>query len=346
MNDKLDASDVARAYPRLDTWRRVRWALTKGGTITTFDSDFTHRCGLSDPPNLPKSTYATFLLQTGTPLVQAEDGNGSFLVADFDRDGVPDLYFIKRRNTGTNSIEVHVLSGASNYQQFTLHTGTPLAQAEDANGDFFLADFDRDGVPDLYFIKRRNTGTNSIEVHVLSGASNYQQFTLHTGTPLAQAEDANGDFFVGHFDRDGVPDLYFIKRRNVGSNSIEVHVLSGASNYQQFTLHTGTPLAQAEDANGDFFVADFDRDGVDDLYFIKRRNTGTNSIELHVVSGASNYQQFTLHTGTSLVQAEDANGDFLLADFDRNGIPDLYFIKRRSTGTNSIEVHVLEGSYP
>ena len=50
MNAALDAGDVARAYPRLDTWRRVRWELTRGSTITTFDSDFTRRCGLSDPP--------------------------------------------------------------------------------------------------------------------------------------------------------------------------------------------------------------------------------------------------------------------------------------------------------
>jgi hypothetical protein len=50
MHDDLTAADVARAYPRLDIWRRVRWELTKSGTIHTFDSDFTRRCGLSDPP--------------------------------------------------------------------------------------------------------------------------------------------------------------------------------------------------------------------------------------------------------------------------------------------------------
>ena len=343
MNDKIDASDVARAYPRIDTWRRVRWALTQNGTITTFDNDFTHRCGLSDPPSPPKPVYYAFLAQTGTALAQAEDARGSFAVADYDRDAVPDLYFIKRRQTGTPSIEVHVLSGASNYQQFALQTGTPLAQAEDGNGDFLVADYDRDGVPDLYFIKRRNTGTNSIEVHVLSGASNYQQFTLQTGTPLASAEDGNGDFFLA--DGDGVPDLYFIKRRNTGTNSIEVHVLSGASNYQQFTRQTGTPFAPAEDGNGSFCVADYDRDGTPDLYFVKRRNVGSNSIELHVLTGASNYQQFALHAGTPLVQAEDGNGDFLLADFNRDGIPDLFFVKRRNTGTSAIEVHVLRGSY-
>ena len=53
MNHLLDASDVARAYPRLDTWRRVRWALTNNGTLTAFDNDFTRRCGLSAPPTWP-----------------------------------------------------------------------------------------------------------------------------------------------------------------------------------------------------------------------------------------------------------------------------------------------------
>jgi hypothetical protein len=47
----LNPGDVESAYPHLDTWRRVRWELTRGGTITTFDSNFTRRCGLSDPPN-------------------------------------------------------------------------------------------------------------------------------------------------------------------------------------------------------------------------------------------------------------------------------------------------------
>jgi hypothetical protein len=50
-------ADVIGSYPRLDTWRRVRWRLTKGGTLRTFDSDFTRRVALSDPPlpNAPSS---------------------------------------------------------------------------------------------------------------------------------------------------------------------------------------------------------------------------------------------------------------------------------------------------
>jgi hypothetical protein len=281
------------------------------------------------------------LLHTGTPLAQTEDQNGDFLVADFDGDGTPDLCFVKRRNTGTNTIEVHVLSGQSNFTQFVMETGTALAQGEDQNGDFSVADFDHDGIPDLFFIKRRNTGTNQIELHILTGKSKYQQFLIQTGTSLGRNEDLNGDFALADFDRDGIPDLYFIKRRNTASNTIEVHVLTGKSNYQQISVDTATALAQGEDKNGDFLVADFDRDGIPDLYFVKRRNTGTNAIEVHVLSGNSSYQQFALHTRTALAQGEDSNGSFQVADFDGDGRADLFFIKRRNTGTNSIEVHVL-----
>ena len=53
---------------------------------------------------------------------------------------------------------------------------------------------------------------------------------------------------------------------------------------------------------------DFDRDGVDDLYFVKRRNTGTNSIEVHVLSGASNYQQFALDAKSRWISRGCASG--------------------------------------
>jgi hypothetical protein len=45
-----DKRNVVRGYPRLNTWRRVRWELTNGGMVHTFDSQFTIDTGLSDPP--------------------------------------------------------------------------------------------------------------------------------------------------------------------------------------------------------------------------------------------------------------------------------------------------------
>jgi hypothetical protein len=56
----LSKSDVTSAYPRLDTWRRVRRELSNGGTIHTFENAFSARVGLDDPP-------------AGAPLVRQQD---------------------------------------------------------------------------------------------------------------------------------------------------------------------------------------------------------------------------------------------------------------------------------
>jgi hypothetical protein len=38
---------ISSHYPKLDTWKAVRRRITKDGTLTTFDSDFSKRSGLS-----------------------------------------------------------------------------------------------------------------------------------------------------------------------------------------------------------------------------------------------------------------------------------------------------------
>ncbi len=150
-----------------------------------------------------------------------------FAAGDFNRDGIPDLYAIKVRNTGTNSVEVHILDGSSNYQARLSDVGTPISQADAPNFVFAVGDFNRDGTPDLYAIKVRNTGSGTVEIHVLDGASNYQSFLLHTATSITEADAPNLTFSVGDFNRDGVPDVYAIKVRNTGTGNLEVHILNG-----------------------------------------------------------------------------------------------------------------------
>lgn len=78
----VDKTVTVNSYPRLNTWRTVRWALTKGGTVKTFDSQFTIDAGLADPPgtiliesinfNPPGSDvqgeFAVIRNQTGAPI--------------------------------------------------------------------------------------------------------------------------------------------------------------------------------------------------------------------------------------------------------------------------------------
>jgi hypothetical protein len=252
--------------------------------------------------------FRRFALNIGT----AQHATGDeyvFRVADWDRDGQPDIFAIKKRGTGTGSTEVHILSGAGSYQRFLVNTGTPQHETW-YEYDFQVADWNRDGYQDLIIIKKYNTGTNSTEVHILSGASKFQDFILHTGTPQEETGD-NYDFDMGDWDRDGYPDLFIIKKNGTGTGMVEVHILSGASSFQRFILNTGTaqPLAGDEYV---FRIADWDGDGKDDLFGIKKYQTGTKSTEIHILSGASNFRQFLLQTGTSQEET-GSNYDFDVA---------------------------------
>jgi hypothetical protein len=132
--------------------------------------------------------------------------------------------FIKTANTGTGKVEVHVASGASNYQTRILETGTTFAPEND--GTWLMVDYDRDGIPDLVFIKTANTGTGKVEVHVASGASNYQTRILETGTTFAPEND--GTWLMTPYDRGGLVALIFIKTANAGTDKVEVHVSPAA----------------------------------------------------------------------------------------------------------------------
>jgi len=116
-----------------------------------------------------------------------------------------------------------------NWQAFLLQAGTPIG-AEDAarNFTFAVGDYDGDGTPDVYCFKRTNTGSGTLEVHVLNGADDYQSFLVQTSTPIGAQDAANFIFAVGDYDGDGTPDVYCFKRTNTGSGTLEVHVLNGA----------------------------------------------------------------------------------------------------------------------
>jgi hypothetical protein len=114
----------------------------------------------------PTRPYQTRILEVGTTF--APETDGVWLLADYDQDGIPDLVYIKTANTGTGTVEVHIASGASNYQTRILEVGTTFAPETD--GVWLLADYDQDGIPDLVYIKTANTGTGTVEVHIASGA--------------------------------------------------------------------------------------------------------------------------------------------------------------------------------
>ncbi len=157
-----------------------------------------------------------------------------------------DIIAISQRNTGTNSTEVHILSGSDGFMDYNLQIGTALEET-DENWNFLYGDVNNDGYNDIICIKKSNTGTTTTEVHVLNGANNFQNFILHIGTALEET-DENWNFLYGDVNNDGYNDIICIKKSNTDTQSTEVHVLNGANNFQNFIIQTGTILPETDDS--------------------------------------------------------------------------------------------------
>jgi len=251
---------------------------------------------------------------TGTPLHETDD-TFSIFVGPSD-----DVFAIKRSKTGSKSTEVHVLSAASTYQKYILQTGTALGESG-AETDFAIA-----SNRDLFIFPKSKTGSKKTEVHILSAESGYKKFTLQTGTALHET-DASVSFAVAP-NRD----VFVFMRSKTGSKSTEVHVLSAESNYQKFSLQTGTGLHET-DATFEFAVA-----SNRDVFAFKRSKTGSKTTEVHVLSAASGYKSFVLQTGTALQETDNT------VEFGVDDARNVFVFMKAKTGSKSTEVHVLSAA--
>jgi hypothetical protein len=242
------------------------------------------------------SEYRDFLFHKRTAL-HPTDSTWAFAAADWSHDGycALDLVGIKKAGTGSGRTEIHVLSGKDDFARFLYQGATALPQTG-RNFEFALTDWDKDYRFDLVAIKKSSTGTGRTEIHILSAASGFQRYLLQIGTAL-HATDGTWQFAVADWDRKGRADLIGIKKSGTGSGRTEVHILSGESNFQQFVLQVATPIEQTG-ANWTFAVRD--SHPRPDLIGVKRYLTGTGTTEVHILSGAANFQSFLLQTGTAL----------------------------------------------
>jgi hypothetical protein len=87
-------------------------------------------------------------------------------------------------------------------------------------------------------------------------------------------------------------------------------------------------------------IDDMKRQGVNfsNLYFVKTRNEGSGRTEVHIAEKANNYGIPTGHHVSGYGPNEGENGVFVINDGD------LYFIKLRSTGTGTVEIHRTTGA--
>jgi peptidase A4-like protein/VCBS repeat protein len=333
------------------------------------------------------SQYRNRILERATTFASGD--TGSWLLADYDGDSVPDLIFVKTAGTPSGSVEVHIASGASQYQQRILEVPTTFGLGD--AGAWQMADFDGDNIPDLFFIKTAATSTNAVEVHVASGSrgtsgnvvmrnesqsvSTSLEFSAPNPVSLvgdsaewiverpsvgndlvtlpnygfaefseATATDNAGAIFralKGTAFNMVDPDNSVVSTGFLDtSGNVECVYTGRGSAYEKRALEIPTTFAIGD--TGTWLMTDVDGDGIPDLVFVKTGGTPGNRVEVHIASGSSKYQARILEVQTTFATGD--TGTWLMADFDKDGIPDLIFIKTTSTPSGMVEIHIASGA--
>ncbi len=200
-------------------------------------------------------------------------------------------------------------------------------------------------LPNQDWLRVQNGRTGRLEVHVVSRASDYTAYSLHTITPIANRPVLTTDqWAVGPYNGSGRPDLYFIAGdADTGSKRVEVHVLSAASNYTQWVAHAATAIpAPVTSTDVTFLVGD--EGGRGDLTMIQRSGTGTGRVEVHRMTRASGYQGFDVHAATPWPATAPSSWTFALGRFDgADQAPDLWGIQAPGPNAGRPQVNVLDG---
>jgi hypothetical protein len=128
---------------------------------------------------------------------------------------------------------------------------------------------------------------------------------------------------------------------STGSGTLEVHPLDG-KDFDTFTAHIATAFPAVPDADWRFFVAPYRGSGDPDLWGVGLRGTGSGKVEVHVLSADSGYRKFAAHIATAQPVLPAGRGvDLAVSSYAGDRQSNLFIIPWQSTGSGTVEVHVL-----
>lgn len=227
-------------------------------------------------------------------MMPESDERFTMQTGEWNSDSVSDIFNIQRSDTASGKVEVAVYS--TQFVDFDARNGgqanawialLPVAMPV-TNGDWdFRIDHWGGGTkPDLFAIHKANTNSGFVEVTIFTGESN---FTLSSSVFQTTLPTSGRDwvFDLGHYNNDGVIDLFAIRRN--GEIATEIFVASGAnavpSNRYSTVLVQGNTAMPRTDKSYEFVVGDLGNDGVADLIAIRKYGTEFGRLEMNVLPG-------------------------------------------------------------
>lgn len=265
------------------------------------------------------SGYQKIVFEGDSALPEISDP-AAFALADWDGDGALDLTALLA--TGTGAARLQILSGKQPFKELLVQAPTGLPEPHPA-WRYLVADFDGDRQPELLALQIADTPSGLVEFDLYLAASDFQKPERHGVTALEASLDY--DFIAGDRDGDAKPDLFAL-RRNTGSGQVLLRILSGVSDFQNELLNAPISLPDGDEYPA-LALADWQGDGRLDLVAMHRTSSG--EADVLVLSAKSNFAEIVERFATVL-PATGKETAFVLADWDKDGKPDLIAIQTQS----------------
>jgi murein DD-endopeptidase MepM/ murein hydrolase activator NlpD len=249
---------------------------------------------------------------------------------DYNRDRLPDLWAVNQRDLSVNKTTVKVFSGA-NFATALVDavSGLPI-QPENLNTAFAAGDYNGDRVSDLWVIHRLD-GSEKTALRIMSGASPAFYYLIYNQITALPPFDNSVSFAVADYNGDSVPDLWAIHPRDPVRNAVSVQIVN-AENPLQVLANAGTVFpAQTAYQDTHFAAADYNADGMPDLWVINPRDLTVGRVSVAIVSGRNWQTILTRQTTAFPLQTTDIHQfSFIVSDYNRDSYPDLGWVDRRN----------------
>src|SRR5579859_1219290 len=208
-------------------------------------------------------SLTSFSQSFSTQSYPAGSGNTQLIQADFNGDHIPDLATV---NNSSNTVSILINNGDGTFRAHTEYATGP------GPSGLAAVDWNKDGKMDLVVSNTQSDAAHSISILLGNGDGTFQAHRDIDGGAVPNS------ITVGDFNHDGNPDIAtsnFNASTPAASAVNEVVVNLGDGKGGVLARKTTTGFgAKADPGNPEFLVtkivlADFNRDGKDDLYYIE-----------------------------------------------------------------------------